>query len=188
MSDIKEEKETMHAIETSSQQRVEKFKYSKEEKYRVLKYIETKLKNPRRKQMMPVLIYIRNKEISDIREVIYVAHWFTSLRLLAYHVMTNQYFIDSSTNYKNDKYYCGYGFKTEWSIHNKDEDFFLMDDLLLQEVWEDYKNNDKILYLIFDKKDKADDVDESILEQFKHIRQLIDLSGDLNNFTVEVED
>ena len=184
MSEIKEEKDV---FDTSSQQRVEKFKYSRSEKYRVLKYIETRLKHPRIKQMMPVIIYVKNKEISDIREVIYVAHWFTSLRLLAYHVMTNQYFIDSSTIYKKDRYDCDYGFKTELSIHDKEEDFFLMDDLLLKEVWDDYKNSDKFLYLIFDKKDKNDEVDESILEQFKHIRQLIDLTGNLNNFTVDVD-
>lgn len=188
MNEIKEEKDV---FETSSEQRVEKFKYSRSEKYRVLKYIETRLKHPRIKQMMPVIIYVKNKEISDIREVIYVAHWFTSLKLLAYHVMTNQYFIDSSTNYKKDRYDCEYGFKTELSIHDKEEDFFLMDDLLLKEVWEDYKNSDKFLYLIFDKidtKDKPDDVDESILEQFKHIRQLIDLTGDLNNFKTTEEE
>ena len=181
MDQLLEEKENINELQSTSEQRAEVFKYSRQEKYRVLKYIETKLKHPY-KRMMPVIVYVKNKGISDIKKIVYITNWFTSLKLLAYHVMNNQYFMETQTN----KYACKYGFKTEQSLFSEEENFFLMDDLLLQEVWEDYKNSDKFLYLIFDVLDKEEQpMDKDILYQFKHISELIDLTDGLEKFKVE---
>jgi len=187
MDQILEKKENINELQISSEQKAEIFKYSREEKFRVLKYIETKLQHPY-KRMMPVIVYGKNKEISDIKKVIYIANWFTSLKLLAYHVMNNQYVIEKNGSNKCDKYDCKYGFKTEQSLFSEDENFFLMDDLLLQEVWEDYKNNDKFLYLIFDvinEENKQDYTNEDILDQFNHIPELIDMTDGFEKFKVE---
>jgi hypothetical protein len=187
MDQILEKKENINELQISSEQKAEIFKYSREEKFRVLKYIETKLQHPY-KRMMPVIVYVKNKEISDIKKVIYIVNWFTSLKLLAYHVMNNQYVIEKNGSNKCDKYDCKYGFKTELSLISEDENFFLMDDLLLQEVWEDYKNNDKFLYLIFDvidEENKQDYTNEDILDQFNHIPELIDMTDGFEKFKVE---
>lgn len=190
MDQLLEEKENINELQSTSEQKAEIFKYSRQEKFRVLKYIETKLKHPY-KRTMPVIVYVKNKEISDIKKIVYIANWFTSLKLLAYHVMNNQYFINTEQNQTN-KYECKYGFKTEQSLFSEEENFFLMDDLLLQEVWSDYKNSDKFLYLIFDifddlheEKNKEQPIDKDILDQFKHISELIDLTDGLENFKVE---
>lgn len=189
MDQVFEEKENINELQATSEQKAEMFKYSRQEKFRVLKYIETKFKKNPYKRMMPVIVYVKNNEISDIKKVIYIAHWFTSLKLLAYHIMNNQYVVEKNQTSESNKYECKYGFKTEMSLFSEEENFFLMDDLLLQEVWEDYKNNDKFLYLIFDvlneKKHKEYYANKDILDQFNHLSELIDVTDDFKNFKTE---
>ncbi len=91
---------------------------------------------------MPVVVYVKNPEIPDIKTTTYVLHCFSSIADLLEMIKKSQE--------KTDKCYK-YGLKPEFFYSNEIEDF-LMEDVLLQEVWEDYKNiGDKFLYLILDK-------------------------------------
>jgi hypothetical protein len=127
---------------------------------------------------MPVIIYIKNKDISDIKKIIYIAHWFTPMKVLAEYVKSQQYIFDN----KN----CRYGFKTELSLIDEKEDFFLPDDMGLHEVWDDWHNRDRFLYLIFDKiEDKEEEKEEmckDLTEAFINKHLLIDMSNGLQNF------
>jgi hypothetical protein len=161
---------------TTSEEKADIFKYSLTEKSKVYKYIlSDQFKHPDKNKIMPVIIYTKNKDISDIKKIIYISHWFTPLQLLAEYVKTQQYFLDN--NYK-------YGFKTELSLIDEKEDFFLPDDMGLHEVWDDWHNGDRFLYLIFDKKEEEEkeemckDLKEARLN--KHL--LIDISNGFENF------
>lgn len=91
---------------------------------------------------MPVVVYVKNPEIPDITITTYVVHCFSSISDLIEMIKKSQE--KTGKSYK-------YGLKPEFFYCNEIEDF-IMEDVLLQEVWEDYKNiGDKFLYLILDK-------------------------------------
>jgi hypothetical protein len=116
---------------------VESFKYDNKRKKQLLE----KCKLP---YHMPVVVYVTNPDIPDINKRFYIVHCFSSIENLLESIKNNQE--DNDKNYE-------YGLKTEFVYPNEFEDYFLMEDLLIQEIWEDYKNpGDKFLYLIFDKK------------------------------------
>ena len=159
----------------TSKQKSDIFKYSKEQKLKVVNYF-LNLKGMFRDRMMSVIVYVNNKDILDIKKIVYIAHWFTPLKLLAEYVKSQQIDFNEISDPLIE-----YGFKTENSLFSKEEDFFLMDDLLLQEVWEDYKNNDSFLYLIFDKIGKKDSKEEKKDDDlYKDLNIFIDTTHDFD--------
>ena len=164
---------------STSEEKTDIFKFSPTEKLKVYKYIlSDQFKHFDKNKIMPVIIYIKNKDISDIKKIIYIAHWFTPMKVLAEYVKSQQYIFDN----KN----CRYGFKTELSLIDEKEDFFLPDDMGLHEVWDDWHNTDRFLYLIFDKiEDKEEEKEEmckDLTEAFINKHLLIDMSNGLQNF------
>ena len=165
---------------STSEEKADVFKYSPTDKSKVYKYIlSDQFKHPDKNKIMPVIIYTKNKDIPDIKKIIYVAHWFTPMKVLAEYVKEQQYIFDNK-NYK-------YGFKTELSLIDKDEDFFLPDDMGLHEVWDDWHNGDRFLYLIFDKeeeerKEEKEEMYKDLTEALINKHLLIDMSNGLENF------
>jgi hypothetical protein len=120
---------------TWSESDVDNFKYNPERKKEVLQ----KLRMP---YYTPVIIYVKNKSIPDIKKTVYIVHLYSDIDSLIEKIKTYLTY---------DKDDIKYGLKPE----NEDEGNWCLDgDLLLQEVNEDYKNTgDKFLYLIFDEND-----------------------------------
>jgi hypothetical protein len=118
--------------ELNSEKRVDKFKYDLEAKKIVFEKLRINTYS------LPVIVYVKNPNISDIRKTVYLSHRFTEIKKLIYTVRNNMYFKDEEGQY---------GLLTEL-----DDIGFLLEDSLIEEVYEDFGNRDKFLYLIFDKK------------------------------------
>jgi hypothetical protein len=118
--------------ELKSEKTVDKFKYDLEAKKIVFEKLRINTYS------LPVIIYVKNMNISDIKKTVYLAHRFTDIKKLISTVKNNMYFKDEEGQY---------GLLTEL-----DDVGFLSEDSLIEEVYEDFGNRDKFLYLIFDKK------------------------------------
>jgi hypothetical protein len=117
--------------ELNSEKRVDKFKYDLEAKKIVFENLRINTYS------LPVIVYVKNPHISDIKKTVYLVHRFTEIKKLISTVKNNMYFKDEGQ----------YGLLTEL-----DDIGFLLEDSLIEEVYEDFGNRDKFLYLIFDKK------------------------------------
>jgi hypothetical protein len=117
---------------TWSESDVDDFKFNLERKKEVLQ----KLRMP---YYTCVIVYVKNKSISDIKKTAYIVHLFSDIDSLVEKIKS--YLIKDSKDIK-------YGLRPE----SEEEGNWRLDgDLLMQEVIEDYKNSgDKFLYLILD--------------------------------------
>jgi len=117
-------------IITQSEIDVENFKCSQERKKQVCQ----KCRLP---YYTPIIVYVKNHKLPDLTKTIYIVHMYSDIDSL----------IETVKNYLSDIIEeKKYGLKTE-----SQENGFLLGDLSIQEVWEDYKNvGDKFLYLILD--------------------------------------
>jgi len=141
-----------------SEQLADKFKSDNAKKKKVFEKIISIPDNERGVMYWPVIVYVKNPEISDIKNIIYIAHRFVSFEQLLTRVKKYQ-------EIKDD---CVYGFKLEQDCmegSSNDKDF-LMDDLLIDEIYKEYVNNDSFLYLVFDKKsdEKAINIENYIID------------------------
>jgi hypothetical protein len=89
-----------------------------------------------RKMHLPIIVYVKNLEIPDITETVYSLHRFLMISHLIELVKKNL-----ESEYKGN--FC---IKTELGET-------LLDDLYIEEAYEDFANNDKLLYLVFDVSD-----------------------------------
>lgn len=131
-------------IKPMSEQLADKFKFDNDKKRRVFEKIISLPDNERGVMYWPVIVYVKNSEISDIKNIIYITHRFVSLEQLETRVKKYQ-------EVKDD---CEYGFKLEENCMDglgEDRDF-LMNDLLIDEIYKEFVNKDSFLYLVFDKK------------------------------------
>jgi hypothetical protein len=131
-------------IKTLSEQLADKFKFDDAKKKRVFEKIISLPNNERGVMYWPVIVYVKNSEISDIKNIIYITHRFISLEQLETRVKKYQ-------EVKDD---CEYGFKLEENcIDGLGGDLdFLMNDLLIDEIYKEFANKDSFLYLVFDKR------------------------------------
>jgi hypothetical protein len=131
-------------LKPMSEQLADKFKSDNVQKKKVFEKIISIPDNERGVMYWPVIVYVKNPEISDIKNIIYITHRFVSFEQLFTRVKKYQ-------EIKDD---CTYGFKLEENCmegSSSDKDF-LMDDLLIDEIYKEYVNNDSFLYLVFDKR------------------------------------
>jgi hypothetical protein len=116
---------------TWSESDVDDFKFNLERKKEVLQ----KLRMP---YYTCVVVYVKNKNISDIKKRVYVVHLFSDIDSLVEKIKS--YLTEDREDIK-------YGLRPE----SEEGNWCLDGDLLMQEVIEDYKNpGDKFLYLILD--------------------------------------
>jgi hypothetical protein len=113
-----------------SESDVDNFKFNKDRKIEFLQ----KLRMPYYK---PVIVYVRNKNIPDIKKTLYVVQSYSDL----------DSFLEIVTNYltedRKDIKYC--------FIPEMEDDCCLLGDLLIDELYEDFRNpGDGLLYLILD--------------------------------------
>jgi len=95
---------------------------------------------------LPVVVYVVNPILPELKKTVYIVHMYSSV----------DYLLETVKNYfdpplEEDNPDVKYGFRTEVRYANEDVDLLFYGDYPIQEIWEDYKNcGDKFLYLIFD--------------------------------------
>ena len=129
-----------YIILTSSLIDVEDFKLNIKRKTETIKKA---LKWP---MFLPVVVYVVNPILPELKKTVYIVHMYSSI----------DYLIETVKNYfdpplEEDNTDVKYGFRTEVRYANEDDKLLFYGDYPIQEIWEDYKNcGDKFLYLIFD--------------------------------------
>lgn len=119
-------------IVTKSDTEAEKFKYNKEMKKEVFNKI---IKNP---FLFPVIVYVKNPDIPDLKKILYLVHRTIDIDGL----------LDIVKNYlEYEKEGIEYGLRSE-----SEPDGFICGDLMLEEAHEYFSNRDFFLYLILDEK------------------------------------
>jgi hypothetical protein len=88
-----------------------------------------------RKMHLPIIVYVKNLEIPDITETVYSLHRFQIISDL----------IELVKKSLESEYKGNFCIKSELGE--------TLDDLYIEEAYEDFANNDKLLYLVFDVSD-----------------------------------
>ena len=129
-----------YIILTSSLIDVEDFKLNIKRKTETIKKA---LKWP---MFLPVVVYVVNPILPELKKTVYIVHMYSSIDYL---IETVKNYFDPPLDEDNPD--VRYGFRTEVKYANEDENLLFYGDYPIQEIWEDYKNcGDKFLYLIFD--------------------------------------
>lgn len=120
-----------YVVLTKSYADVEDFKYNLERK----KQVVSKLRNA---LMLPVIVYVKNPDITDISKTIYIMMMYEYIDNLLEKIKCYMNNEDENTKYI---------LKTE----SGDEQTGILGDVILLEIYQEYKNRDGFLYLILDK-------------------------------------
>lgn len=118
-----------YIIITKSIADVEDFKYNLERKKEVFKKL---VRNP---LMIAAIVYVRNPNIHDIKKTVYLVPRFFDIDKLL-ETVKNYLDIEDDTI----KYY----------LSAENEEGHIVGDLLLEEAWEYFHNNDRFMYLILE--------------------------------------
>ncbi len=118
-----------YIIITKSIADVEDFKYNLERKKEVFQKL---VRNP---LLIPVIVYVRNPDIHDIKKTVYLVPKFFDIDKLL-ETVKNYLDIEDDTI----KYY----------LSAESEEGNIIGDLLLEEAWEYFHNKDRFMYLILE--------------------------------------
>ena len=118
-----------YIIITKSLVDVEDFKYNLERKKEVFQKL---VRNP---LLIPVIVYVRNPNIHDIKKTVYLVPKFFDIDKL---LETVKNYLDVEDD--NIKYY----------LSAESEEGNIEGDLLLEEAWEYFHNKDMFMYLILE--------------------------------------
>jgi len=130
-----------YIILTSSLIDAEDFKINVKRKTEAIKKA---LKFP---MFMPVIVYVVNPALPDLKKTVYIVNMYSSVDYL---IETVKNYFDPPLEEKEDMMY---GFRPEYRYANEDDNLLFCGDYPIQELWEDYKNHgDKFLYLMFDER------------------------------------
>ena len=120
-----------YVVLTKSYIDVEDFKYNLERKRQIVSKLRNSL-------MLPVIVYVKNPDITDISKTIYIMMMYQYIDNLLEKIKCYMNNEDENTKYI---------LKTE----SGDEQTGILGDVILLEIYQEYKNRDGFLYLILDK-------------------------------------
>ena len=120
-----------YVVLTKSYIDVEDFKYNLERKRQIVSKLRNSL-------MLPVIVYVKNPDITDISKTIYIMMMYQYIDNLLEKIKCYMNNEDENTKYI---------LKTE----SGDEQTGILGDVILMEIYQEYKNRDGFLYLILDK-------------------------------------
>jgi len=120
-----------YVLITKSYADVEDFKYNLERKKQVIPKLKIGI-------FIPVVVYVINPDMTDIIKTVYVMFMYADVATLLEKVKCYMVNEDKDTNYI---------LKTEAD----QEEGGLLGDVILMELYQEFKNRDRFLYMILDK-------------------------------------